>query len=332
MNVIISLVAVSVLAAAAYFGSGAGAGIVFGLVLPYVCFAIFVVGLIMKVVGWAKSPVPFRIPTTVGQQKTLPWIKSSKIDSPHTTAGVMARMFLEVFFFRSLFRNTKAELEAKGPRLSYATNLWLWVFAMAFHYAFAVVLIRHLRFFTEPVPLPIQWLEQADGVMQIGVPVFYITSVLLIGAVGMLFLRRIFSPTLRYISLLGDYFPLFLIGTIAFSGFLLRHFYKTDIVSVKDIALGLVTFSGLPESAANASPLFFMHFFLVCVLFAYFPFSKLTHMAGVFLSPTRNLANNNREVRHINPWNPKVKLHTYEEYEDEFREKMKGAGIPVDKE
>ena len=71
---------------------------------------------------------------------------------------------------------------------------------------------------------------------------------------------------------------------------------------------------------------------MVGVLFAYFPFSKLTHMAGVFLSPTRNLANNNREIRHINPWNAPVKLHTYEEYEDEFREKMKGAGIPVEKE
>ena len=36
-------------------------------------------------------------------------------------------------------------------------------------------------------------------------------------------------------------------------------------------------------------------------LAAYFPFSKLMHMAGVFLSPTRNLANNNRMVRHVNP-------------------------------
>jgi nitrate reductase gamma subunit len=57
-------------------------------------------------------------------------------------------------------------------------------------------------------------------------------------------------------------------------------------------------------------PLFTAHFFLVCVLFAVFPFSKLMHMAGVFMSPTRNMANNNRMRRHVNPWNPTLDFHT----------------------
>jgi hypothetical protein len=56
------------------------------------------------------------------------------------------------------------------------------------------------------------------------------------------------------------------------------------------------------------------------------------HLGGVFFSPTRNLANNNRSRRHINPWNYRVQVHTYEEYEDEFRDRMKEAGIPVEKE
>ena len=84
----------------------------------------------------------------------------------------------------------------------------------------------------------------------------------------------------------------------------------------------------MPESV---SLLFYGHLFLVSILIAYFPFSKLVHMAGVFLSPTRNLANNTRRVRHINPWDYPVKVHPYEEYEDEFREKMKAAGIPVER-
>ena len=105
---------------------------------------------------------------------------------------------------------------------------------------------------------------------------------------------------------------------------------KTDIVGVKELAMGLVSFSpAVPETVA---PLFYGHLFLVCVLLAYFPFSKLAHMAGVFFSPTRNLANTNRMAFHKNPWDYPVKVHTYEEYEDEFREKMKGAGIPVEKE
>ena len=78
--------------------------------------------------------------------------------------------------------------------------------------------------------------------------------------------------------------------------------------------------------------IFYLHLFLVSFLLAYFPMSKLVHMGGVFLSPTRNLANDSRMRRHVNPWNYPVKVHTYEEYEDEFREKMKAAGIPVDKE
>jgi hypothetical protein len=67
------------------------------------------------------------------------------------------------------------------------------------------------------------------------------------------------------------------------------------------------------------------------VLVAYFPFSKLVHMAGIFLSPTRNLSNNSRIVRHINPWNYPVKVHTYDAYEEEFRDKMVEVGIPVEK-
>jgi len=55
-------------------------------------------------------------------------------------------------------------------------------------------------------------------------------------------------------------------------------------------------------------------------------------MGGIFLSPTRNMANNNRIRRHANPWNAPVKVHSYEEYENEFREQMKTAGLPVEKE
>ncbi len=71
---------------------------------------------------------------------------------------------------------------------------------------------------------------------------------------------------------------------------------------------------------------------LGCALLAYFPFSKLMHMPGVFLSPTRNLANDNRARRHVNPWNAPVKVHTYEEWEEEFHKALKSAGFPLEKE
>ena len=110
----------------------------------------------------------------------------------------------------------------------------------------------------------------------------------------------------------------------------MRHIFKVDVVSVKELAMGLVTFH--PVIPQGIGVLFYIHLFLVCCLLAYFPFSKLVHLGGIFLSPTHNMANNNRMVRHINPWDYPVKVHTYDEYEEEFREKMIEAGIPVEKE
>ncbi len=165
--------------------------------------------------------------------------------------------------------------------------------------------------------------------MEIGIPVLFITSATFILGVAFLLFRRLTSPQVRYISLVGDYFPLFLLLGIGISGFWLRHLAKGDIASIKAMVLGLTHFA--PVVPESISPLFYGHLFLVSILLMYIPFSKLTHMAGVFLSPTRNLANNNRAVRHVNPWDYPVKVHPYDEYEDELREKMIRAGLPVER-
>jgi nitrate reductase gamma subunit len=180
-------------------------------------------------------------------------------------------------------------------------------------------------------------IEKLDGLLQTGIapitgymlPGIMISGFVLLGAATFLVLRRILIPQVRYISLPADYFPLFLISGIALTGILMRYVFKLDIVGVKELTMGLVSFR--PTIPEGIGVLFYIHLFLVSVLLGYFPFSKLVHMAGVFLSPTRNLSNNSRYVRHINPWNYPVKTHTYEEYEDEFRDKMVEAGIPVDK-
>jgi len=197
------------------------------------------------------------------------------------------------------------------------------------HWSFLVILLRHLRLVTNPVPGWVTFIENTDGFLEIGLPVVFVTTVTFLLGVTYLLIRRLSNPQVRYISLIGDYFPLFLLLGIGLSGVWMRHFGKVDIASIKELMVGLFHFS--PVVPEGISPLFFGHLFLVSVLLAYFPFSKLTHMAGVFLSPTRNMASNNRAVRHVNPWDYPVKVHTYEEYEDELREKMVGAGIPVEK-
>jgi nitrate reductase gamma subunit len=89
--------------------------------------------------------------------------------------GVWARMALEVLLFRSLFRNTKMELR-EGPKISYGSDKWLWLAGLAFHWSFLVILIRHLRFFSEGVPLVISITESLDSFLQVGVPLFYLTD------------------------------------------------------------------------------------------------------------------------------------------------------------
>lgn len=329
MRILLPLAAVTVLFLAGFLGAAAGLWTVFGVVVPYLALAVFLGGLTYRVLGWARIPVPFRIPTTCGQEKALPWIKHARFDNPADTVGVVGRMALEVLCFRSLLRNTKSELHSDG-RLTYASSPWLWFGALAFHWSFLVIVVRHLRLFVSPLPAGLSFLAAADGFLEVGVPVFYATTIIFIAALAFLLLRRLADPKLRYLSLAADYFPLFLLLGIGLSGFCLRHLFKTDFVAVKELALGLVSFR--PTVPAGISPLFFGHLFLVCTLLVYIPFSKLTHLAGVFLSPTRNLANNSRAVRHVNPWDYPVKVHTYEEYEDEFRDKMKAAGVPVEKE
>ena len=329
MKVLISIVVVLVLFLAGFAGASAGLETVFGVALPYVALAVFLVGFVLRVVGWANAPVPFRIPTTSGQQKSLPWIKNAPLDNPSNGLGVVGRMFLEVFFFRSLLMNTKTELN--GSKLTYKSTIWLWLGAMAFHWSMLIIVLRHLRLFTDPVPGFVTAVAWGDTFLQIGVPLYNITSFLFIVALSYLLIRRLTNPQVRYISLLNDYFPLFLLLGIGVSGFWLRHIGKSDVNAIKELGVGLVSFS--PSVPEGIAPLFFGHLFLVCVLMIYFPFSKLMHVAGVFLSPTRNMANSNRRIRHFTvfPWDKEPELHPYDHYEDMFREKMVKAGIPVDK-
>ena len=332
MKYAFSFLAVIALILIAWLGSLIpGMPYLFGVALPYLAMLVFLGGCVYKVVQWAKSPVPFPIQTTCGQGKSLDFIKHNRLEAPATNGEVVARMFLEIVTFRSLFRNTKSEIH-EGPFLTYESSKWLWCFALIFHYSFFSIVVRHMRLFLDPVPAWIGWWEFVDGIFEIGAPTWYLSDAGLVLGCVLLFSRRLITRHVRYISLVNDYFPLVLIFAIAITGILMRFFLRADIdiVNIKQLTVGLVTLS--PVIGAKIGSIFFIHVFLVCVLLAYFPFSKLMHFAGVFLSPTRNLKNDSRAVRHINPWNPKITPHSYAGYEDEFREFMVGAGIPVEKE
>jgi len=330
MAVLYSISAVAVLLFLITLGVwGMGWYSLFGVVIPYLAIVLFIAGFIHRVLKWASSPVPFHIPTVCGQQKSLPWIKPDKINSPYTTGGVVKRLALDIFLFRSLLKNEKVDLEAPH-RLLFRTSTLLWLGALAFHWSLLIIILRHLRFFLEPVPIVLIVLQRLDSILQNLMPIIYISDVVILIALAYLFVRRVIYPQVRYISLPSDYFVLLVIAGIVISGILMRLIYKVDLVQVKEWVMAMLSFRPLPPKGVNL--FFYIHLFFVSLFIAYFPLSKLMHMPGIFLSPTRNLLNVSRHSRHLNPWNRPVKVHTYEEYEDEFRQSMKEVGLPVDRE
>jgi nitrate reductase gamma subunit len=185
-----------------------------------------------------------------------------------------------------------------------------------------------MRFFLEPTPWCVTFLEKVDGFFQLTVPAFLLTDAAIVAALLFLLGRRLWDSKLRYFSLPADYFALFLLLAVAVSGIFMRYITKVDLVGAKELSLGLVTFHPVVPEGIGLP--FYIHLFFVSLLFLYFPFSKLVHMGGIFLSPARNLANNNRRVRHINPWNPEVEVHTYAEWEEEFHDVLEASGIPLE--
>lgn len=298
-------------------------GVIFGVVIPYIAFAIFVVGVVYKLVYWARSAVPLKIPTTSGQQKSLKFIKRTiydRFDSPFTKWETIVRMILEIFAFRSLLKNTRYYLD----RLSQRDARWLWLFAILFHYCLLLVLIRHTKFFFEPVPSFVEMLSELEAFKGVFIPSVYVSGVAIIVALLLLWFRRIFLSRERCISLPSDHFALILLLAIVISGNVMRYFIKVDISAVKGLLLSLMAFdiAKAIEFANSIEPMFYVHFALGSFLLAYFPFSKLMHAGGIFFSPTRNMPNNNRAERHVNPWNPPYKGITWQEYYEAYKDQL----------
>jgi nitrate reductase gamma subunit len=226
--------------------------------LFYFAALVLVVGLALKVIQYARTPAPLKIPTT---------------PAPTTQSGVVFRMAREVVLFESLFRGNK----------------WTWIFGWVFHFGLFLVTLRHLRYFLDPVPLPIQ-LIQPFGI--------YAGFAMVAGLAG-LWARRFLVDRVRYISAPSDHLILGLLILIGLSGLTMSFLVHTDVVSVKSFFLGLYSFNPQP---LPGDPLLLLHLLLVAGLMIIFPFSKLLHAPGLFFSPTRNQVDNPRERRHIAPW------------------------------
>ena len=233
------------------------ASIVFAL-LFYAATAVLVGGLAWRIADYARTPAPLKIPTT---------------PAPITRSGVALRMAREVIFFESLFKG----------------SLWTWLFGWLFHASLALVLARHLRYFTEPV-----W-----GWVVLVQPLGILAAFGMLAGLAGLLARRLLVDRIRYISTPSDYLMLVLLGLIAVSGLLMKYVARTDVVAVKAYFLGLMRLDWQP---LPSDPVLYVHLGLVAALMIVFPYSKLLHAPGVFFSPSRNQADDPREARHLAPW------------------------------
>jgi nitrate reductase gamma subunit len=182
-------------------------------------------------------------------------------------------MAREVALFESLFKSNK----------------WTWLFGWVFHVAMLLVVLRHLRYFTEPVWFWVKWVQ----------PFGMYAGFAMLAGLAALWGRRLFVERIRYISGPSDHLMLWLLIGIAGSGLMMKYVARTDIVAVKAFMLGLMRFDWQP---LPADPVLLVHLGLVAALMIVFPFSKLLHAPGVFFSPTRNQVDNPREKRHLAPW------------------------------
>jgi nitrate reductase gamma subunit len=309
------------------WGLGPAFPFLFGAVLPLLALVVFLAGFAGKILVWAASPAPFPIALSGGQQRSLDEIPPQRLEAPPGPFWAACRVGLEVLCFRSLLRNSQAR-ETPGKGLVYPPAPGLWLAALVFHYMLLLILLRHLRFFLDPAPAGLGLLLSLDGFFQMGAPRLYLSDGAFLLALAFLLGRRLLEPRLRGLSLPGDYFPLLLLAALAGTGLYLRHGGQEDTAALKAFAMGLVSLRPAPPEGAG--PVLFMHLAYASALLFCFPCSKLMHMGGIFLSPTRAAANNSRERRRVNPWNRPRSFRTYARYEEDFRGSMAAAGPPLD--
>ncbi len=226
--------------------------------LFYFATAVFVVGLLYRIRLYARTPAPLKIPTT---------------PAPVTRTGVVVRMAKEVVLFESLFK----------------ANKWTWLFGWVFHAALLLVVMRHLRYFTEPVWFWVRWVQPFG---------LYAGFAMVAGLTG-LWIRRFSVERVRYISAPSDHLMLMLLIGIAATGLMMKYVAHTDILSLKAFVLGLMYFDPQP---IPADAVLLVHLSLVLILMLIFPFSKLLHAPGLFFSPGRNQVDNPREKRYVSSW------------------------------
>ena len=224
---------------------------VFAGVFVYVAVIVFIGGLIWQGVKWRRAT---RTP-----------IKLGMFPKP-TGAARGLKLLKDTFLFPQVLQTDKA----------------IWLFAGAFHLAGLMMFVGHLRLLHEFTPLVS--LLGSSGMDQFAFLTGGAFGIALTVALVYYLLRRFVTPY-KDLSVPEDYLLLVLILLIVTMGNHLRFFGHVHVADYRAYVASLLAFKPAFNAAIAASTIKWsltLHVMLACVLFIYFPFSKLTHSIGAF--------------------------------------------------
>ncbi|MCP4703761.1 MAG: hypothetical protein GY865_04050 [candidate division Zixibacteria bacterium] len=220
-------------------------------ILPYVTILIFVVGMLYRLYIWSKTPQP-------GALTLFP--------APKSGSASFFRVIKESFLFPSLFKGDKA----------------LWIMAWVFHATLALIVIGHIRVFTD---FPGLWAALGINADTMSAVSGGIAGVIILICAIALILRRLMILRVKEISNVTDYFALLMIIAILLTGDYMRFAEHFDLSTTRLYFQNLLTFS-VTASIIPQSGMFMMHFLLAQILIIFIPFSKIMHFGGIFFTQT----------------------------------------------
>lgn len=166
---------------------------------------------------------------------------SSRPPGIDATARIFADALIDIVFLRRLLM----------------VNPALWIGEWVFHGSLFLVVLRHLRYFMNPVPAWVVWAQTPGWIAGFLLP----GALLYILGIRLLTKQEKFSSTANLLLLLD-------VLAIGSTGLLMSTRYRVDLAAAKLFALGIVTFSPAPPPP---QPLFLVHLGLVLALLLYVP-------------------------------------------------------------
>jgi nitrate reductase gamma subunit len=219
--------------------------------LPFFTVLVFAAGLIYRFYNWSKTPSP-------GRMTLFP--------APSKGSGTFWGVVKESLLFSGLFRGDKP----------------LWGFAWIFHVALLMIIVGHVRVFTD---FPALWNALNIDANAMSATFGGAAGIVILITLLLLLFRRFGTKRVREITGFADYFALLLVIAIIITGNMMRFGEHFDLVITRAYFAQLFTFSfATMEIPQNST--FRLHFLLAQLLILYIPFSKILHFGGIFFTQT----------------------------------------------